>query len=68
MATIGEVEGRLDTHEAVCAERYRSIELQFRATNARLKRIEVGLIGSCVAVIGAMGWAINLLFGLVAKL
>lgn len=68
MATIGEVEGRLDTHEAVCSERYRAIELQFRSANARLKRIEVGLIGSGVALIGAMGWAINLLIGLVAKL
>lgn len=68
MATIVEVEGRLDTHEAVCAERYRGIEQQFRASNARLKRIEVGLIAAGGALIGAMGWAINLLIGLVAKL
>ena len=61
MATIGEVKGQLDTHEAVCAERYAGI-------NARLKRIEVGLIAGASALIGAMGWAINLLIGLVAKL
>jgi hypothetical protein len=61
MATIGEVKGQLDTHEAVCAERYLGI-------NARLKRIEVGLIAGASALIGAMGWAINLLIGLVAKL
>jgi len=61
MATIVEVKGQLDTHEAVCAERYLGI-------NARLKRIEVGLIAGASALIGAMGWAINLLIGLVAKL
>ena len=61
MATIGEVKGQLDTHEAVCAERYLGI-------NARLKRSEVGLIAGASALIGAMGWAINLLIGLVAKL
>jgi hypothetical protein len=61
MASIGEVKGQLDTHEAVCAERYLGI-------NARLKRIEVGLIAGASALIGAMGWAINLLIGLVAKL
>lgn len=62
------VESRLETHEAVCAERYKGIEQQFRATNARLKRIEVGLIAATAALIGALGWAINLLIGLVAKL
>jgi hypothetical protein len=61
MASIGDVKGQLDTHEAVCAERYLGI-------NARLKRIEVGLIAGASALIGAMGWAINLLIGLVAKL
>ncbi len=61
MATIGEVKGQLDTHEAVFAERYLGI-------NARLKRIEVGWIAGASALIGAMGWAINLLISLVAKL
>ena len=41
------VEARLDTHEQVCEFRYDSI-------NARLKRIEQILIGSCAAIIGML--------------
>ena len=44
MATIGEVQGQLDTHEAVCAERYLGI-------NARLKRLEQILLGSAGCII-----------------
>ena len=44
MATIGEVQGQQDTHEAVCAERYLGI-------NARLKRLEQILIGSAGCII-----------------
>lgn len=47
------VEARLETHEAVCAERYAGI-------NARLKRLEHILIGSAGAII-------LLLLGLVLK-
>lgn len=39
-----DVESRLSTHEAVCAERYAGI-------NARLKRLEHILIGSAGAII-----------------
>ena len=53
MATIGEVQGQLDTHEAVCAERYLGI-------NARLKRMEQILLGSA-------GFIIALLISLVVK-
>jgi hypothetical protein len=53
MATINEVQGQLDTHEAVCAERYLGI-------NARLKRLEQILIGSA-------GFIIVLLLSLVVK-
>jgi hypothetical protein len=53
MATIGEVKGQLDTHEAVCAERYLQI-------NARLKRLEQVLLGSA-------GFIIVLLLSLVVK-
>lgn len=53
MPTITEVEHRLNTHEAVCAERYDGI-------NARLKRLETILIGSAGAII-------LLLLGLVLK-
>ena len=41
---MSEVESRLSTHEAVCAERYLGI-------NARLKRLEQILIGSAGAII-----------------
>jgi hypothetical protein len=47
MASIGEVQGQLDTHEAVCAERYLGI-------NARLKRLEQILIGSAAFIIALL--------------
>jgi len=53
MATIVEVKGQLDTHEAVCAERYLGI-------NARLKRIEHILLGTT-------GFIVVLLLSLVLK-
>lgn len=49
-----ELEARLSTHEAVCAERYAGI-------NARLKRLETILIGSA-------GFIIAVLVGIVLKL
>jgi len=62
MATQAEmVDAKLSAHEILCAERYRGI-------NARLKRIEMGLIGAGVALIGALGWAIDLLIKVVSKL
>lgn len=51
---VTEVEAKLTTHEAVCAERYAGI-------NARLKRLEQILIVSA-------GSILLLLFGLVLKL
>lgn len=53
MASIDQVKGQLDTHEAVCAERYLGI-------NSRLKRLEQILIGSA-------GFIIVLLLSLVIK-
>ena len=47
MSTIVEVKGQLDTHEAVCAERYLGI-------NARLKRLEQILIGSAAFIIALL--------------
>ena len=47
MASIGEVKGQLDTHEAVCAERYLGI-------NARLKRLEQILIGTAAFIIALL--------------
>lgn len=49
-----ELESRLSTHEAVCAERYAGI-------NARLKRLETILLGSA-------GFIIAVLLGIVLKL
>jgi hypothetical protein len=53
MSSVDQVKGQLDTHEAVCAERYLGI-------NARLKRLEQILIGSA-------GFIIVLLLSLVVK-
>jgi len=44
MVTIKEVEAHLETHEAVCAERWKE-------TIERIKRLEVILISSAGAVI-----------------
>jgi hypothetical protein len=44
VATINELEARLNTHEEVCALRYEGI-------NARLKRLETILIASAGAII-----------------
>jgi hypothetical protein len=53
-AKADKVEAKLETHEAVCAERYLGI-------NARLKRLEMILIG-------AAGTLILLLLNIVIKL
>ena len=53
MATT--TEQRLDTHEQVCALRYQNIELQFRSSNARLKRIEQLMIAAPSVVIVDFG-------------
>jgi hypothetical protein len=47
MASIVEVKSQLDTHEAVCAERYLGI-------NARLKRLEQILIASAAFIIALL--------------
>jgi len=44
MVTAGEVEGRLNTHEAVCQERWTE-------TILRIKRLETILIGTAGAII-----------------
>lgn len=64
---VSAVEAQLNTHEAVCAQRYEGIELQFRSSNARLKRIETLMVGSAVAVISGFGAIIMLLAQLLAR-
>jgi len=44
MTTVKEVQGKLDTHEAVCAERWKE-------TIERIKRLELIMITSAGAVI-----------------
>jgi hypothetical protein len=67
MTTIKDVEAQINTHEAVCAERYGNIENQFRSANARLKRIETILIGAAAGVVCAFGTIITMLFHLLTK-
>lgn len=67
LQVVTAVEAQLNTHEAVCAQRYASIELQFRSSNARLKRIETIMIGGAVSVITGFGAIIMMLFQLMAK-
>jgi hypothetical protein len=51
MATIAQVEAKVDGHIDVCAVRYESIEKEMSGVNARLKRIEHIYIGSAAAII-----------------
>lgn len=64
---VSAVEAQLNTHEAVCAQRYEGIELQFRSTNARLKRIEGLMIAAAGVVIAGFGSIIMMLFQILAK-
>ena len=47
MATVKDVDARLDTHEAVCAERWRE-------TILRIKRLEAVMIGSAGGTIALL--------------
>ena len=69
MNKIDVTDARLTTHEEVCALRYQNIQLQiqstgqamdlqFRASNARLKRMETILIASAGSMILGMGGAV----------
>lgn len=51
---VDPTEARLNTHEAVCAERYKGIQDQFEGANARLKRVEKILIGACGFIIAML--------------
>lgn len=51
MATLTEVESRIDSHIDVCAVRYEGLEKQFQGVNARLKRVETILIGVAGTII-----------------
>jgi hypothetical protein len=51
MATISEVDQKIDAHVDVCAIRYEGIEREMRGVNARLKRLEGILIGGAGSII-----------------
>lgn len=51
MATLTEVESRIDSHIDICAVRYEGLEKQFQGVNARLKRVETILIGVAGTII-----------------
>lgn len=62
MVTAVDVQSQLNTHEEVCAMRYEKIEIQFVATNARLKRIEGILVAAAgTLIVGAFGAMFTLL-------
>jgi len=50
----------LQAHERVCEERSKNIQLQFSGVNARLKRLEI-------IIMGTTSFIILLLIGLVTK-
>ena len=58
---VNPTDARLETHEQVCALRYQNIELQFRSSNSRLKRIEQLMIAAAGGVIIGFGSIIMLL-------
>ena len=60
MATVNEVDLKVDAHIDVCAVRYEGIEREMRAVNARLKRLEQILLSSA-------GTIMLLLIGIVLK-
>ena len=51
MTTINEVEHKIDGHIDKCELRYQAIQVEMRACNARLKRIEEIGIASAGAII-----------------
>jgi hypothetical protein len=60
MASVNEVNAKIDSHIDICSVRYEGIEREMRGVNARLKRLETILIS-------AGGAIILLLITLVAK-
>ena len=51
MTTVNEVDLKIDAHVDKCEVRYQSIQVEMRACNARLKRIEEIGIASAGAII-----------------
>jgi hypothetical protein len=51
MATVNEVNAKIDSHIDICSVRYEGIEREMRGVNARLKRLETILISAGGAII-----------------
>ena len=58
---ISETEARLDTHEEICAERYKSIQKSFEYGSKRMAKIEYLLYGVIVCVLFGPGVAADFL-------
>ena len=67
MSTVDATEARLSTHEAVCAQRYESIQKSFDSGSKRMAKIEYLLYAVIAAVLLGPGVAaefVKKLFGL----
>jgi hypothetical protein len=51
MATVNEVDAKINSHIDICSVRYEGIEREMRGVNARLKRLETILISAGGAII-----------------
>jgi hypothetical protein len=51
MATVNELDLKIDSHIDICSIRYEGIEREMRGVNARLKRLETILISAGGAII-----------------
>lgn len=51
MATVNEVDAKINSHIDICTVRYEGIEREMRGVNARLKRLETILISAGGAII-----------------
>jgi hypothetical protein len=51
MATVNEVDLKIDSHIDICSVRYEGIEREMRSVNARLKRLETIMIAGAGTII-----------------
>ena len=61
MAQIDETDAKLSTHEAVCAERYASIQRSFESGSKRMTRIEYILYALIAVTLLGPGFAAEML-------
>ena len=61
MNTIDVTDAKLSTHEAVCAERYASIQKSFESGSKRMSRIEYILYALIAVTLLGPGFAAELL-------